>query len=279
VATPKNLRNIYIGTSGWSITHSVAPGSRPGLTGLERYAEYFNAVEVNSTFYRSPRASTIARWRESTPPGFRFAVKVPRDITHEARLVDVDVELGRFCDLIAHVGPKLGPVLVQLPPSLALDAGVAERFLGFLTRRCPAPIVLEPRHPSWFAGTGETLLAAHGVSRAAADPACCAEAALPAASRQVAYFRWHGSPRKYFSAYLPEALSALAAQIVLVKRAGGAGREVYCFLDNTGLGAAAVNAISLKGEVLAAPIATGVTRQARPSGVDCAASPTDRARR
>jgi uncharacterized protein YecE (DUF72 family) len=246
----KDLRNVYVGTSGWSLSRQIAPGSRPELSGLTRYAEYFNAVEVNSTFYRLPRRTTIERWRDSTPRGFRFAVKLPRSITHEAGLEHVADEVSGFCDLIASFEKKLGPVLVQLPPRLELDAAVASQFLEHLTRVCPARVVLEPRHTTWFAAEGEQLLAAHGVARVGADPACCTAAARPYGA--PAYYRWHGSPRKYFSAYPPESLAALAGDMLAARRGGGERADVYCFLDNTGLGAASVNALSLKAELLSA---------------------------
>jgi uncharacterized protein YecE (DUF72 family) len=273
VATLNNLRNVYIGTSGWSIARSIAPGSRPALSGLQRYAEYFNTVEINSTFHRWPRPSSIERWRDSTPPDFRFAVKIHRSITHEARLVSVEAELDRFCELILGFGSKLGPVLVQLPPSLEFDVASAARCLAHLAQRCSAPIVLEPRHPTWFVADVEALLAGHGVARAAADPPCCVQAALPGADRRVSYFRWHGSPRKYFSAYPPEALATLAAQIVGARRASGSRGDVYCFLDNTALGAAAVNALSLRSQVLIAAASSAL-----PSGGQSMSNPRQRAR-
>jgi uncharacterized protein YecE (DUF72 family) len=278
VPTLKNLRSIYIGTSGWSISKHLAPGSRPGASSLERYAEYFNAVEINSTFYRLPRRTTVERWRDASPDGFRFAVKVPRSITHEARLVGVDDEVSAFCELCAGFESKLGPVLLQLPPSFALDVSVLSRFLQHFTRVSKAQLVLEPRHPTWFVPTVERLLAEHGVARVAADPACCAAAALPFAGRRGVYFRWHGSPRRYFSAYLPEAITALAAGLIDARRTGGPRSETFCFFDNTALGAAAVNAISLKAEVLVS--ANGVKRRAEcSSDADCATLPIDRAAR
>jgi uncharacterized protein YecE (DUF72 family) len=245
-----DLPNVYVGTSGWSLARPIAPGSHPGLSGLERYAEYFNAVEVNSTFYRLPRRTTIERWRCSTPLGFRFAVKLPRSITHEAQLEDVADEVSGFCDLIASFEKKLGPLLVQLPPRLELDAAVASPFFEHLTRVCPARVVLEPRHASWFGGEGDRLLTEHGVARVGADPACCSAAAQPHGS--PGYFRWHGSPRKYFSAYSPQTIAGLALKVLAAQRGGGGRTEVYCFLDNTGLGAASVNALSLKAELLSA---------------------------
>jgi uncharacterized protein YecE (DUF72 family) len=239
---------IRVGTSGWALSRSIAPGSTPDSTGLERYAEYFDCVEVNSTFYRLPRPATLERWRDSTPAAFRFAVKVPRAITHEAGLVEAGAEVLEFCKLVRRLEPKLGPLLVQLPPSLEFDAAVAERFFLQLVRAGAGQIVLEPRHESWFSAAVEQLLLEHGVARAAADPARAAGALQPAGCRDVAYFRWHGAPRMYFSSYPPEALSAFARQ--LRAASSGARAEVYSFFDNTALGAAAVNALSLKSELI-----------------------------
>ena len=243
-------RRTYVGTSGWSLARSVAPGSAPGLTGLERYAEYFNAVEINSTFYRLPRPSTLERWRDSTPARFRFAVKVPRAIAHEAALDVSAREVSEFCKLMTRLEPKLGPLLVQLPPSLSFDAALARRLFTQLARAGAGQVVLEPRHASWFSPRCEELLIRHRVARAAADPPRGADSLEPAGCRDFAYFRWHGSPRMYFSSYSPEAITALAHQI----RTLGAARsepDVYCFFDNTALGAAAIDALSLKAQLAA----------------------------
>ncbi|HEU4582461.1 MAG TPA: DUF72 domain-containing protein [Polyangiaceae bacterium] len=243
-------RRTYVGTSGWSLARSVAPGSSPELTGLERYAEYFNAVEINSTFYRSPRPSTLERWRDSTPAGFRFAAKLPRVLTHEAALEVSAREVREFCQLMGRLEPKLGPLLVQLPPSLSFDAALARRLFTQLARAGAGQVVLEPRHPSWFSAQTEELLIRHRVARAAADPARGGDPLQPAGCKDFAYFRWHGSPRRYFSSYSPEALAALARQI---RRLGAARSraDLYCFFDNTALGAAAINALSLKAELAA----------------------------
>jgi hypothetical protein len=115
----------------------------------------------------------------------------------------------------------------------------------------PAHVVVEPRHVSWFTAEAERLLIDLGVARVAADPACCPAASRPGAAVRPSYFRWHGSPRTYFSAYPPAAIAAFAAQVLALKRAHGARSEVYCFFDNTALGAAAINALSLQTELSA----------------------------
>jgi uncharacterized protein YecE (DUF72 family) len=207
-------------------------------------------VEINSTFYRLPRPTTLERWRDSTPADFRFAAKLPRAITHEAGLDVSAREVNEFCKLMTRLEPKLGPLLVQLPPSLSFDAVLARRLFAQLKRAGAGQVVLEPRHPSWFVPQAEELLTQHRVACAAADPPRGAGPLQPGGCRDFVYFRWHGSPRMYFSSYSPEALAGLARQI----RALGAASsecEVYCFFDNTALGAAAINALSLKAELAA----------------------------
>jgi uncharacterized protein YecE (DUF72 family) len=236
---------VHIGTAGWSVPHERAPATRAGQGGLERYAQYYDAVEINSTFYRLPLARTIERWRDVTPDHFRFTVKVPQTITHEAGLVGARAELRDFCSLLDGFGHKLGALLVQLPPSLGFDAAVAGRFFAQLTRLQRAPVVLEPRHATWFGARADALLRRHSVERVAADPARVPAAAEPTFTGNLRYFRWHGSPRMYFSAYEPERIAAFAARIRALVRERP-GRRVYCIFDNTALGAAPVNALELK---------------------------------
>lgn len=236
-----------IGTAGWSLDRTAFPGQRGGASGLERYAEYFDTVEINSTFYRLPRAATLERWRDSTPREFEFTVKVPKSITHEAGLVAVARESQQFCALVTHLGSKLGPLLVQLPPSLELDIAVARRFFRRLCGIAPAAVVCEPRHLSWFSPRAEELLSTLGVARVGADPAVCAAASLPGAASTIRYHRWHGSPRMYFSVYDTHVLQGLARRAA---REVADGARVYCILDNTGLGGAARNARSLQALLL-----------------------------
>lgn len=193
-----------------------------------------------------PRIATLERWRDSTPATFRFSAKMPRAITHEAGLIGARADAREFCALISRLSPKLGVLLVQLPPSLELDARAAARFFRDLSAASGAAIVIEPRHPSWFSSRADELLARLGVSRAAADPALCASAAEPGGAPRVSYFRWHGSPRMYFSAYSDEAIGSLAAR---AERCRASGCDVYCIFDNTGLGAAAVNGLALRAEL------------------------------
>ncbi len=211
---------------------------------LERYATRFGAVEINSTFYRPHRPQTYHRWAAVTPKDFRFAVKAPKTITHERRLADCGSLVQAFLDQVGWLGDRLGPILVQLPPSLAFDPGVAASFFTNLRGRFSGPVACEPRHSSWFEPAADQLLAAHRIARVAADPARDPRAATPAGWPDFAYVRLHGSPRIYYSAYGPERLAALARTI------GRRAAETWIIFDNTALGAASEDALAL-GEILA----------------------------
>jgi uncharacterized protein YecE (DUF72 family) len=230
-----------IATAGWSIPRAVAGAFPPEGSGLERYAARFDAVEINSTFYRAHRPATYARWVAATPPGFRFSVKLPKRITHEARLIDSRDQVAAFRAEAGQLGDKLGPLLVQLPPSLAFSPLAHEAFFAGLREVWPDPVVLEPRHASWFDAEAEALLRAYPSGRVAADPAPHPGAARPGGWAGVAYWRLHGSPRMYYSAYDEAALAALANHLRTDER-----RETWCVFDNTASGAAAANALALQ---------------------------------
>jgi uncharacterized protein YecE (DUF72 family) len=237
---------VYVGCAGWSLPREAQPLFPAEGTHLARYAARFPAAEINSSFYRPHRPATYARWAATVPPGFRFAVKVPRAITHERRLADADAPLDAFLAEAGSLGDALGCLLVQLPPSLVFAPAVAERFLAALRERHSGAVAAEPRHPSWFTAEAERLLVGWRVARVAADPAPVPAAALPGGWEGTVYHRLHGSPRTYYSAYAPAALDALAAR---VRRAAA---PTWCVFDNTASGAATTDALALLDR-LAAP--------------------------
>ncbi|HEY9218908.1 MAG TPA: DUF72 domain-containing protein, partial [Phenylobacterium sp.] len=151
---------IRIGTAGWTIPRAVAGRFPAEGSGLQRYAARFTAVEINSSFYRSHRPDTWTRWANTTPPDFRFAVKAPRTITHEAKLEGCAHLLDPFLAEARLLGHKLGPVLVQLPPSLAFSPQREAVFFAALRDRHDGPIVCEPRHATWFGPDAEAMLVA-----------------------------------------------------------------------------------------------------------------------
>lgn len=211
----------------------------PG-THLQRYGAQLNCVEINSSFYRPHRHQTYARWAESVPKAFRFSVKLPQRITHELRLANSERLIDEFLGQCAGLGEQLGCLLVQLPPSLTFDEAVAERFFITLKAQYPGPVVLEPRHESWVAA--EPLLMAYRISQAAVDPARISTDSIPAGTPHVHYWRLHGSPRIYFSAYDPIYIHALANRL---RAAAAEGVQVWCIFDNTASGAALRNALQL----------------------------------
>lgn len=234
--------DIRIGTAGWSVPAAMRDRFPAEGSHLERYAARFGAVEIDSSFYRSHRRSTYARWAASVPEPFRFAVKLPRAVTHERRLRDGADLLARFAEEVDGLGPKRGPVLVQLPPSLALDVAVAEDFFDACAAALGGGIACEPRHPSWFGAEGEALLLRHRVARVAADPALSAAAARPGGWPGLAYARLHGSPTMYWSAYGAEAVAGHARA---AETAAEAGAETWVIYDNTAAGAAPEDALTL----------------------------------
>lgn len=219
----------------------------PGDSHLARYATRFDVVEINSSFYRPHRPETYARWAAAVPARFRFSVKLPKAITHDARLRGSGDALSHFADEIAGLGRKLGGVLVQLPPSLAYDARIAETFFAMLRRRIAAPVACEPRHASWFEPRVDRLWQRHAIARVAADPARLPAAAVPGGDPRSTYWRWHGSPRMYYDAYSDAALAALAHDL-----RAQSGRQHWCIFDNTAGGHAVADAARLQA-LLAGP--------------------------
>lgn len=241
-ADPASPDAVLVGCAGWTLPADVQPAFPAEGSHLQRYAARFPAVEINSSFHRPHRPTTYARWSASVPPGFRFCVKIPKTITHALRLRDADEALAAFLAEAGALGPALACLLVQLPPSLAFDREVCERFFTILRAATPVPAVCEPRHATWFTPEVDAMLDAWRIARVAADPARVPEAAEPGGWRGLAYHRLHGSPRTYYSSYTDEYLDALALR---VRRDADAGRETWCIFDNTAAGAAAQNALEL----------------------------------
>ena len=179
---------------------------------------------------------------------FRFAVKMPRTITHELKLRNPRKPFVAFLEQTDGLADKRGPILVQLPPSLSFEASVVRRFLDVVRQVYDGPMVCEPRHVTWFSAAVAALLDRYRISRVAADPAPVPEAAAPAGWSRVAYFRLHGSPRTYWSRYDENAIATLAAT---VRRA--TADEVWCVFDNTASGAAIENACELHERLMTPP--------------------------
>jgi uncharacterized protein YecE (DUF72 family) len=199
-----------------------------------------NAVEINSSFHRPHRRATYERWAASVPDDFAFAVKMPKTITHQARLVAADAPLDRFLEESGGLGRKRGPILIQLPPSLAFDRTVVADFFALLRARTASELVCEPRHRSWFTPEADAFLVSYRVARVAADPPPATGAGEPGGWPGLRYTRLHGSPQMYRSSYDAAAIERYAAGV------RKAGVDSWIMFDNTMTGAATLNALAMR---------------------------------
>ncbi|KQQ45902.1 hypothetical protein ASF61_19890 [Duganella sp. Leaf126] len=228
---------LRIGCAGWGIGREQADAFPGDDSHLARYARVLNAVEINSSFYKPHQAATYARWAASVPDHFRFAVKLPRSISHEQRLAGCDALLDAFAAQANTLDTKLGCILVQLPPSLRHDSRAAGQFFTALRQRFACALACEARHGSWFGDDATALLRAHGVTRVIADPPAGAPGPY-VPTTELVYARLHGSPRMYYSSYGDAYLDQVAQYL--------AGRDAWCVFDNTASGAALPNALALQ---------------------------------
>ncbi len=225
----------FIATAAWSIPKTVASRFPETGSGLERYAAVFNGVEINSTFYRHHQKKTFERWANAVPAHFRFALKISREITHEARLRNIGPLFDIFVDEISILGDKLGPLLCQLPPSLGFDADDAAKAFSAMRRVFSGRLVIEPRHKSWASPPTRRLLQEYAIDRVLADPAPVWP--LSDFRETPRYVRLHGTPRIYYSSYSDAEINAFAKRL---------GAESWCVFDNTASGAAIENALSMR---------------------------------
>ncbi len=161
---------ILTGTSGWSYPAwkgPFYPAKLPTTRMLSAYAERLPTVEVNNTFHRMPRGELLAGWRAQVPASFVFSLKAPQLITHWQRLSSVEGIVAAFYRAAAELGPTLGPVLFQLPPSLHKDLPLLRAFLALLPHGGRAAV--EFRHPSWDAPEVHQALADAGAALVCAD--------------------------------------------------------------------------------------------------------------
>ena len=232
---------IYVGCAGWNLPRDYWPQFPADGTHLQRYASQLTAVEINSSFYRPHRPQTYLSWAQSVPAAFRFSVKMPKLISHVQRLQGCELLLDEFLSQCTMLGDSLGCILVQLPPSLDYEEGIASAFFIALRQRYVGPVVLEPRHDSWL--DADALLIEQKVGRVAADPSPMTGGEKTGGWPGIHYWRWHGSPRIYHSDYDQSRLEALAQQ---VRNAEQAGAVSWCIFDNTASGFALGNALTLR---------------------------------
>jgi uncharacterized protein YecE (DUF72 family) len=223
-----------IATAAWSIPKEVADRFAKEGSSLTRYASVFEGVEINSTFYRRHKTSTFARWAESVPDSFRFSVKIPKEITHTRAMKDVAEPFETFLDDIAPLGEKRGPLLCQLPPSLAFDVDALETAFKTIRNADNGPIMIEVRHKSWVSAEVLDLLKGYAIDRVLADPA----PVWPAEDFDTPpkYVRLHGKPKIYYSSYTDDEIKSFSKLLA---------PDSWCVFDNTASGAAIENALTM----------------------------------
>ena len=231
----------YIGTSGWVYPHwrgVFYPPKLPQSKWLDFYTGHFPTVELNNSFYRLPSEQAFAKWRDTSPDGFVYAVKVSRFITHIKRLKNVEEPIETFLSRARHLNEKLGPLLYQLPPNMHRNDERLDAFLSLL--RGGLRHVVEFRHESWLDEGVFNILRRHNVGFCVFDMP-----GLPCplmATADFAYIRFHGSSGLYFSCYSDEELEGWARKIsALAKKLD----TVYIYFNNDAEGFAIRNARSL----------------------------------
>jgi uncharacterized protein YecE (DUF72 family) len=238
---------IHVGCSGWVYRHwkgDFYPPELPQKRWFEFYSSHFDTVEINASFYRLPLASTFEGWRDKAPPGFRYAVKANRFLTHLKKLVGCEPQLAEFIALARRLGPTLGPILYQLPPSLHKDA---ERLGAFLAQ-LPGDLqhAVEFRHRSWYDAEILSLLDRHGAGFVTHDLIGLQSPRW--ASGRTAYVRFHGTGGKYRGRYSQEQVAEWA-QWLLDQRE--AGRSAWAYFNNDIGGDAIEDARALRELLLA----------------------------
>lgn len=231
------LMATRIGTAGWTIPRDSKDAFPAEGSHLGRYSQALSGVEINSSFHRPHQAKTYRRWNEETPDAFRFSVKLAKDFTHVQRLATKGAELAAWLAPVHELDAKLGAILVQLPPSLAFDRKLADRFFKNLRKHCDRLIALEPRHCSWSSEDALQILLAHDITKVEADPEKCA--APPDRSRPR-YIRLHGSPVIYKSEYEMATIEFWSDEL---RKSKG---EDWVIFDNTTFGFATKNALALQ---------------------------------
>jgi uncharacterized protein YecE (DUF72 family) len=236
----KSLQTVHIGTSGWVYPHWQGvfyPEGYPKRKWLEYYATHFDVVELNASFYRLPDSETFQKWRQRTPVGFVWAVKMNRYVTHVRRLKNVESAICHFYEAVLSLGDKLGPILIQLPPSLVYERSLIDGFIKLLDPSLKHAV--EIRHVSWIQDEFLDRLRQFNVAFCISDTAGRYPMQI-AKTADFAYLRLHGSQQLYASLYSEEELKSWAEKI------GNWSCETWVFFDNDFEGNAVRNALRLR---------------------------------
>ena len=218
---------LYVGTSGWQYPDwrlTFYPREVPQRELLRHYAERFGTVELNNSFYRLPEASSFRRWREETPDDFVVAVKMSRFLTHLKRLRDPEEPAARFLERAGELGPKLGPILVQLPPRMRADPERLAATLDCFPER--TRVAVEFRDDSWYDDRVRAVLERHGAALCLADSPRRRTPEWRTAP--WGFVRFHEGRASPHPCYGRRALATWAERIAGL----WPGADVYCYFNN-----------------------------------------------
>jgi uncharacterized protein YecE (DUF72 family) len=244
---------IRIGCSGWVYPHwrgRFYPEKLAAKNWFAFYAEHFDTVEINNSFYRLPKAETFDAWRTQAPAGFRYAVKANRFLTQAKKLKDCEEPLDRMMTPFRHLQPALGPILYQLPPRFRLNLDRLERFLNLIPK--DVTNVFEFRDPSWYVDAVIAALDRHGAGFCAHDMVGLESPRV--ATGQAAYVRLHGGEGKYWGRYADDRLLDWADWSREQVRQG---RDVWIYFNNDIDAHAIDDALTLKAMVAQSGLSSG----------------------
>ncbi|WP_160713997.1 DUF72 domain-containing protein [Chitinophaga solisilvae] len=236
----------HIGTSGWSYKHwkeiFYPPDLKPAEW-LHYYSRFFHVTEINTSFYHLPKSATVAGWVEKVPQRFKFCPKISRYLTHIKRLLDPEEPVQKFFDIFDPVKKHLGPVLIQLPPSLAFDPERVTPFFSLLHSRYRGyRFALEARHDSWLETSATQLLQQYHIAWVIAVAGKRWPSAEFVTAKHI-YLRFHGPNGHYDTAYTKKTMEEYAEKIQAWEREQ---HNIWAFFNNDGHGYALKNGQTLQ---------------------------------
>ncbi len=240
---------IRVGTAAWTIAKASQSEFPDEGSHLTRYSQVLNGVEINSSFYKDHLPKSYSRWADETPEGFEFAVKLNRRFTHDQRLKIDERDFTEWFETVAHLGTKLGPLLVQMPPSLQLQAPTARRFFSLLRENFDGAIACEPRHPSWIQQEALRLFEDYRITKVEADPDPIPVEPEDLPATGLRYLRLHGSPEIYKSQYSNDFIESLAIDLVSTHSVHEHLDSAWVIFDNTTFGYATEDALNLQSHL------------------------------
>lgn len=224
----KKKAQVHIGTSGWSYSHwkeNFYPKEIKPANWLEYYSHAFSTVEINNTFYRMPKKSTVEKWHEDVPDAFIFSIKISRYISHRKKLHDCKESLDFFYQRIKPMGSKTGPILIQLPPSFKANQERLIDFIGYLNTDYKH--TFEFRHPSWFTEDIYELLNKNKIALCITD--LNKKLSPEEITSDFTYIRLHGPKKAYQGSYGKANLRNWKKKI---DRWLASSISVFCYFDN-----------------------------------------------